>query len=100
LIARNMGPAQLLDYDSQKLRGLVLAEGSPNAHVAIVARALDLPVVGRLDNILDRVEEGDPLIIDGDHGQVYLRPGDDIRITFEDSLQLRAEQRAQYAVLK
>jgi len=100
LIARNMGPAQLLDYDSQKLRGLILAEGSPNAHVAIVARALDLPVVGRLDNILDRVEEGDPLIIDGDHGQVYLRPGDDIRITFEDSLQLRAEQRAQYAELK
>ena len=100
LIARNMGPAQLLDYDSQKLRGLVLAEGSPNAHVAIVARALDLPVVGRLDNILDRVEEGDPLIIDGDHGQVYLRPGDDIRITFEDSLRVRAEQRAQYAELK
>ncbi|MEQ9555991.1 MAG: phosphoenolpyruvate--protein phosphotransferase [Rhodospirillales bacterium] len=100
LIARNMGPAQLLDYDGQKLRGLILAEGSPNAHVAIVARALDLPVVGRLDNILDRVEEGDPLIIDGDHGQVYLRPGDDIRITFEDSLQLRAEQRAQYAELK
>ncbi|MAY68116.1 MAG: phosphoenolpyruvate--protein phosphotransferase [Rhodospirillaceae bacterium] len=100
LIARNMGPAQLLDYDSEKLRGLVLAEGSPNAHVAIVARALDLPVVGRLDNILDRVEEGDPLIIDGDHGQVYLRPGEDIRITFEDSQRLRAEQRAQYAVLK
>ena len=100
LIARNMGPAQLLDYDSQKLRGLVLAEGSPNAHVAIVARALDLPVVGRLDNILDRVEEGDPLIVDGDHGQVYLRPGEDIRITFEDSMRLRAEQRAQYAELK
>jgi phosphotransferase system enzyme I (PtsP) len=100
LIARNMGPAQLLDYDADRLRGLILAEGSPNAHVAIVARALDLPVVGRLDNVLDRVEEGDPLIIDGDHGQVYLRPGDDIRVTFEDSLRVRAEQRAQYAELK
>ena len=100
LIARNMGPAQLLDYDSQKLRGLVLAEGSPNAHVAIVARALDLPVVGRLDIILDRVEEGDPLILDGDQGHVYLRPGEDIRMTFEDSLRVRAERRAQYAELK
>ena len=100
LIARNMGPAQLLDYDTDRLRGLVLAEGSPNAHVAIVARALDLPVVGRMENILDRVEDGDPLIVDGDHGQVFLRPGDDIRITFEDSMRGRAEQRAQYAELK
>ncbi|MEQ8504817.1 MAG: phosphoenolpyruvate--protein phosphotransferase [Rhodospirillales bacterium] len=100
LIARNMGPAQLLDYDTDRLRGLVLAEGSPNAHVAIVARALDLPVVGRMENILDRVEDGDPLIIDGDHGQVFLRPGEDIRITFEDSMRGRAEQRAQYAELK
>ncbi|MEK9672480.1 MAG: phosphoenolpyruvate--protein phosphotransferase [Rhodospirillaceae bacterium] len=100
LIARNMGPAQLLDYHAERLRGLVLAEGSPNAHVAIVARALDLPVVGRIDGILDRVEDGDPLIVDGDHGQVFLRPGDDIRVTFKDSLRLRAEQRAHYAELR
>lgn len=100
LIARNMGPAQLLDYDTDRLRGLVLAEGSPNAHVAIVARALDLPVVGRVDTILDRIEDGDPMIIDGDHGQVFLRPGDDIRVTFEDSLRVRAEQRAQYNELR
>lgn len=100
LIARSMGPAQLLDYDTDRLRGLVLAEGSPNSHVAIVARGLGLPVVGRLDNILDRVEEGDPLIVDGDHGQVFLRPGDDIRVTFKDSLRVRAEQRALYDELK
>ncbi|MCK6453138.1 MAG: GAF domain-containing protein, partial [Alphaproteobacteria bacterium] len=39
LIAHGMGPAELLDYDRRKLRGLVLEEGSPTAHVAIVARA-------------------------------------------------------------
>lgn len=100
LIARNMGPAQLLDYDIKRLRGLLLAEGSPNAHVAIVARALDLPVIGRLETILDRIDEGDPLIIDADHGQVFLRPGDDIRITVEESLRTRAAQRAVYADLK
>ena len=47
IIARDMGPAELLDYDRTRLRGLVLEEGSAMSHVAIVARALDIPVVGR-----------------------------------------------------
>lgn len=46
LVARSMGPAELLDYDRSRLRALVLEEGSANAHVAIVARGLDIPVVG------------------------------------------------------
>ena len=47
LVARTMGPAQLLDYDRTSLRGLVLEEGSSTAHVAIVARALDIPSSAR-----------------------------------------------------
>ena len=46
LVARSMGPAALLDYDRKRLRGLVLEEGGPNSHVAIVARALGIPAVG------------------------------------------------------
>ncbi len=46
LIARNMGPAQLLDYDPERLAGLVLEEGSPTSHVAIIARARAIPVIG------------------------------------------------------
>jgi hypothetical protein len=45
LVARNMGPAELLDYDRKKLRGVVLEEGTATAHVAIVARALDIPIL-------------------------------------------------------
>src|SRR3546814_19312060 len=51
LIARSLGPAEILDYDRTRLKGLALEEGSATAHVAIVARALDIPVVGRLPNL-------------------------------------------------
>src|SRR5262249_44424308 len=54
VVARDLGPAELLEYDRSKLRGLVLEEGSALSHVAIVARALDIPVVGRVENILQR----------------------------------------------
>jgi phosphotransferase system enzyme I (PtsP) len=99
LIAKSLGPAQLLDFDTTKLRGVVLEEGSPTAHVAIIARALNLPIVGRLRGITDRLSEGDPIIVDGDRGQVFLRPGDDVMQTFRDTALSQLEQRQHYDAL-
>lgn len=78
VVARTMGPAELLEYDRSKLKALVLEEGSATAHVAIIARALDLPTVARVPEIRDQVSPGDRLIVDGAHGVVYVRPGDDV----------------------
>src|SRR5262249_60886155 len=50
IVARSMGPAALLDYDPSRLRGLVLEEGGPTSHVAIVARALGIAAVAPMDN--------------------------------------------------
>src|SRR3954447_1905556 len=59
LIARNLGPADLLEYDRKKLKGILLEGGWPGSHAAIVARALDIPCVGRLAGLRDAVSEGD-----------------------------------------
>ena len=100
LVARSMGPAELLDYAGAQLKGLVLEEASATAHVGIVARALDIPVVGRLAHLIEEVDPGDPLIVDGDHGQVLVRPGDDARAQFRESLTAREATRARYAALR
>lgn len=100
LIARTMGPAELLDYDRTRLRGLVLEEGSQTAHVTIVARALDIPVVGGAEDIVARVEPGDLVLVDGMNGQVLLRPGEDVQQRFRENIRLRAEQRAAYAAIR
>ncbi|MGE0735576.1 MAG: phosphoenolpyruvate--protein phosphotransferase [Alphaproteobacteria bacterium] len=100
VIAKNMGPAELLDYDRTRLRAVVLEEGSPNAHVAIIARALDIPVVGRVQGILDRVEAGESLIVDGDNAVVYLRPGDDVLDLFRSGMNEAVNRKAGYARLR
>lgn len=96
LIARNMGPADLLDYDRAKLKALILEEGSSTSHVAIVARALDIPVVARVKNVLDRVEPMDPILVDGGNAVCYVRPSEDVRNAFQSSMQLFEEKRAHY----
>jgi len=100
VVARSLGPAELLDYAGDRLKGLVLEEGSATAHVGIVARALDIPVIGRLPHLIDEVDPGDALIVDGDHSQVFIRPGDDARGQFQASLAAREATRARYAALR
>jgi phosphotransferase system enzyme I (PtsP) len=100
VVARTMGPAELLDYQRGQLNGLVLEEGSPTSHVAIVARALDIPVVGHVPQLLSRCEALDPVIVDGDHGVVYVRPGDDVWQAFSDGIEARARRRRAYRAIR
>src|SRR3546814_20958669 len=53
LIARAMGPAELPDYDTAKVRSLVMQDGSPSSNAAIVDRAPALPLFRNVRNLLD-----------------------------------------------
>ncbi len=95
-----MGPAALLDYDRKRLRGLVLEEGGPTSHVAIVARALGIPAVGEIANATGLVEPGDAIIVDGSTGDVHMRPPPDIEAAYVERVRLRARRQAQYHALR
>ncbi|MEX1035252.1 MAG: phosphoenolpyruvate--protein phosphotransferase [Sneathiella sp.] len=100
VIAANMGAAELLDYDRQHLKGVVLEAGTRASHVAIVARALGVPVIGQCSSIRENVEQGDFILVDAEHGQVFLRPGEDVREAFSRSQGQRAQRQAKYAALR
>ncbi|HEU4660085.1 MAG TPA: phosphoenolpyruvate--protein phosphotransferase [Pseudolabrys sp.] len=100
LVARSMGPAALLDYDRKRLRGLVLEEGGPTSHVAIVARALGIPAVGEITNATGLVEPGDAIIVDGTSATVHMRPPPDIESAYVERVKLRARRQAQYHALR
>jgi phosphotransferase system enzyme I (PtsP) len=100
LFARTIGPAELLEQDIDRLRGVVLEEGSPTSHAAIVARALGIPVVGRIEGVLDRVERGDLVIVDGAAGVVHLRPTADALETHRMRIEQRGERAAEFERVK
>jgi phosphotransferase system, enzyme I, PtsP len=100
LVARAMGPAELLDYGRRRIMGLVLEEGSPTAHVAIVARAFDIPVVGQVEDATNRTEAGDIVVVDGDHAQVLIRPSADIQQSVTAAVEARTRRRSFYETLR
>jgi phosphotransferase system enzyme I (PtsP) len=100
IVARSMGPAALLDYDPSRLRGLVLEEGGPTSHVAIVARALGIAAVAQIDNAVGIVDAGDAIIVDGTEGDVHVRPPSDIQSAYGEKVRFRARRQAQYKALR
>uniref|UniRef100_UPI003BAC3C86 phosphoenolpyruvate--protein phosphotransferase n=1 Tax=Stappia sp. TaxID=1870903 RepID=UPI003BAC3C86 len=100
IVARNMGAAELLDYGRDRIRAVALEEGGPTSHVTIVARALGIAAVGLADNLVSLAESGDAVIVDGESGQVHLRPAPDIENAYAEKVRFRARRQAQYRRLR
>ena len=94
LVARNLGPADLLEYDRRRLRAILLEEGSLTSHMTIVARAIGVPVIGRLHDIRHSVEEGETILVDGDNGSVIIRPNRALVTGFEHRMAMSQKRQA------
>jgi phosphotransferase system enzyme I (PtsP) len=100
LIARNLGPAELLEYDRRRLKGVILEEGSLTSHVVIVARAMGVPVLGRVRGMRGLVREGEELLLDAEAGTVTVRPVPAMVEAFETRTARNRERQAVYAALR
>ncbi len=100
VVAQTMGPADLMDYDYHKIKALVLEDGTPTMHVAIVAKALGIPVVSKIKDIYKDIKNGELLAVDGDVGVVYIRPSEKILESFRSKIAERQRQAAELVALK
>lgn len=100
IFAREIGPAELLDYDRTKLRAIVLEEGAASSHTSIICRALGIPLVGRAEGVLDLIETGDDVLVDGETGVVHIRPLESQIHGFELRQTVRGEMARAYDALR
>ena len=100
LIARNLGPAELLEYDRRRLKGVILEEGSLTAHVTIVARAMGVPVIGRVKDVRRMIGDGDMVLVDGTAGSLVVRPTAPIEEAFEAKMAVGQRRRAEFAAMR
>lgn len=98
LVARNIGPAELLDY-GKNLKGIVLEQGSVGSHAAVIARAWAIPLVVHAERITTEALNGNAILVDGDQGNVHLRPEENVAKAFRDKIAMQAEAVARYTDL-
>ena len=90
LVADELSPSMLANIPADKLKGIVSVLGSSNSHVAILARALDIPaVMGAVDLPIVNLDNVS-LVVDGFYGEVFTNPSPTLS---EHYLALIAEER-------
>lgn len=95
LLARRLGPAELLDWHARGIAGVAIEEASPAGHAAILARALGIPAIGSLRGMLDSAEQGDDAVVDADEGQFILRPETAVRDAYLRAQETRTAKNAE-----
>ena len=100
LLARRLGPAELLDWHARGVAGLVIEEASAGGHAAIMARALGLPMLGGARGAVDAAEPGDYAVLDADESQLILRPDSEVKQGYLRAIAARTEQQAGWAALR
>jgi phosphotransferase system enzyme I (PtsP) len=100
LLARRLGPAELLDWHTRGIAGVVIEEASPAGHAAILARALDIPALAGARGIADAASPGDEAVLDADEGHAILRPEQEVRRVYEHAQAARTARQAGWAALR
>ncbi len=83
LIAADMSVTELMALKQENLQAIVLSKGGKTSHTVILARSLEIPAVIGVDDVLERVREGDQIIVDGDSGLIFPRPSQEIEAEYQ-----------------
>jgi phosphotransferase system enzyme I (PtsI) len=74
VVAHDLSPADTAQMDREKIIGFATDIGGKTSHTSIIARAMEIPAVGGLENVTDQVETGDHIIVDGLSGRIIINP--------------------------
>ena len=91
IVAHELSPGDTSELNTSKVMGFITDVGGRTSHAAIMAQALQIPVVVGLESATRHVEEGDLLIVDGNTGEVIISPEDEVIIEYQEK-QLRHEE--------
>ena len=95
LVARQIGPGEMIEY-GRGLKAVVLEEGSVGSHATIIARAMAIPLLVHVEGITNEALNGDPIVVDGDAGTVYLRPDESVAAAVHSKIEVRAAAQRRY----
>ena len=99
LIARNISPLELVSLRHQ-LKGIILEDGSVGSHTTIVSRALNIPLLIQTKDIINKISNGDKIILDAEQGLAYLRPDKAISELYISKLKLRNKAKKTFLASK
>ena len=76
IVAKDLTPSMTAGINPANVTGIVTELGGKTSHSAILARALEIPAVVAVSNVIDKIADGDTIVLDGSEGIVIVKPTD------------------------
>lgn len=94
LVAKDLTPSMTSCIVKENIVGIVTEVGGKTSHSAILARAMEIPAVLSVHNVMETFENGQEIIVDGSHGEVIENPSDgEIAIYREKTIEYKKEKK-------
>lgn len=94
LVAKDLTPSMTSCIVKENIVGIVTEVGGKTSHSAILARAMEIPAVLSVPNVMETFENGQEIIVDGSHGEVIENPSDgEIAIYREKTIEYKKEKK-------
>ncbi len=102
LCGREIEPSVIAGMETEKIAGVLLGAGSTTAHAVIIAKARAIPTIVGLnkEDRIDRIADGDHVIMDGERGEIVINPAPEDIASYDEKIKKQKELAAHYAALK
>ena len=97
---KDIEPSVIAGLPTDKIAGVILGVGSTTAHAVIIAKTRAIPTVVGVGDGIAQIADGDPVILDGETGEILIRPSDEERKSYDEKIKKQEELKAHYAALK
>ncbi|MBQ6296899.1 MAG: phosphoenolpyruvate--protein phosphotransferase [Selenomonadaceae bacterium] len=97
---KDIEPSVIAGLPTDKIAGVILGVGSTTAHAVIIAKTRAIPTVVGVGDGIAQIADGDPVILDGETGEILIRPSDEERESYNEKIKKQEELKAYYAQLK
>lgn len=102
LCGREIEPSVIAGMETEKIAGVLLGSGSTTAHAVIIAKARAIPTIVGLnkEDRIDRIADGDHVIMDGERGEIVINPAPEDIASYDEKIKKQKELAEHYADLK
>lgn len=102
LCGREIEPSVIAGMPTENIAGVILGSGSTTAHAVIIAKARAIPTIVGLnkENRIDKIKDGDHVILDGERGEIVINPTPKERAAYDEKIKKQQELARRYAALK
>lgn len=100
IISKDLAPSETAQLNKAYAKGFTTEMGGRTSHSAIMARSLEIPAVVGISSATSAIKNGDTIIIDGDNGEVFVNPSQDVIELYKKKQAEFELQKAELALLK